>query len=56
MTFEEWYAECDAWLTAKCGLGVDDLADGPSWDAWNDGLTPAEYGRSRLYEEGFPFG
>lgn len=52
-TFEKWYAQVDAKCQATIGVGIDDLADGPSWDAWNDGLSPAQYLRERLEEEGF---
>jgi hypothetical protein len=35
------------------GVGIDDLADGPSRDAYEAGYTPREYARERLTEEGF---
>jgi hypothetical protein len=54
ITFDAWYAQVDRICQATCGLGIEDLADGPSWDAWSDGCTPREYVRERLEEEGFP--
>ena len=54
-TFEEWYRDVDLECSALCGLGIDDLADGPSYDCWSGGYTPAEYARERLEDEGFPF-
>ena len=55
LTFQQWYATADRAVAAVCGLGLDDLADGPSWDAWNDDVDPADYAEERLGEEGFPF-
>ena len=31
-TFEQWYTATDAAVSAICGLGVDDLPDGNSWE------------------------
>ena len=53
--FEAWYKLVDREVIAIAGIGIDDLADGPSWDAWADGYTPAEYAHERLEKEGFPF-
>lgn len=55
LTFEQWYAKANEECEAICGLGLDDLADGPSYDAWDDGTPPAEYAQDRLLDEGFPF-
>ena len=55
LTFQAWYAKVDRIVSAFAGLGIEDLADGPSWDCWNDGYTPREYAYERLTEEGFPF-
>jgi hypothetical protein len=41
-TFEEWYARIDRLVTSKLGVGVDDLADWSSRDAYNDGLEPED--------------
>tara|TARA_R100001015_G_C4569311_1_gene127662 strand:+ start:393 stop:587 length:195 start_codon:yes stop_codon:yes gene_type:complete len=43
ITFENWTAKANAICERKFGVGLDDLADGPSRDAYNDGLTPLEY-------------
>ena len=54
LTFDQWYKRCDVICGGIAGLGIDDLADGPSWDAWENGCTPREYVLERLEEEGFP--
>lgn len=53
--FNAWYAQVDAVCTSIAGVGIDDLADGPSWDSWASGATPREYAEERLADEGFPF-
>lgn len=53
-TFPQWYRAVNARVLARAGLGIDDLADGPSWDAWADDTPAAEYADERLEEEGFP--
>ena len=53
-TFEEWYREANAACVALCGLGIDDLPDGPSYDSWEAGISPADYARDQLIDEGFP--
>ena len=53
-TFKEWYRLADRFVAAACGLGLDDLSDGPSWDAWNDDEAPEDYASTVLYDEGFP--
>jgi len=55
MTFKQWYARVDNAVARYCGLGIDDLPDGNSWDAWNDSVHPREYAITMLEEEGFPF-
>jgi hypothetical protein len=52
--FEAWYSAADKVCGAICGLGIDDLPDGPSWDSWDAGMTPREYVMDRLESEGFP--
>jgi hypothetical protein len=58
MTNEEqytrWYKECDAVCMDFIGLGIDDLPDGNSRDAFDAGETPDEYVRGKLEEEGYP--
>ena len=53
--FKEWLRKADRCIEAVCGLGLDDLPDGPSWDSWNDGVKPKDYAIMMLEEEGFPF-
>lgn len=55
LTFGQWLRAANAKCTEISGVGIDDLADGPSWDSWNAGLDPTEYVYDRLEEEGFPF-
>ena len=52
-TFKEWYRIADRAVARICGLGLDDLPDGNSWDAWNDNESPVNYARMILEEEGF---
>ena len=54
LSYTVWMRRVNTWLIAQCGLSSDDLADGPSWDMWNSGVTPAEYGQELLDENGFP--
>lgn len=42
MTYESWSERVDAILWQKVGLGVDDVPDWAQWDAYEDGLTPAQ--------------
>ena len=55
VTFQAWFNRADQAVHAVCGLGLDDLADGPSYDAWSDGVEPDDYAHDLLVEEGFPF-
>jgi hypothetical protein len=41
-TFAQWHAAVDALLIARIGLGANDGADWPSYDAWADELTPTD--------------
>ena len=53
-TFDGWYRLADRAVGDACGLGLDDLPDGPSWDAWNDDEAPEDYASMALYDAGFP--
>ena len=53
-SFEAWYREADRICSTVAGVGIDDLADGPSFDAFEAGDTPGEYVDDRLAEAGFP--
>ena len=55
LTYKQWYAKVDAIVMNIAGVGIDDLADGMSIDAWSDELTPREYAIDQLENEGFPF-
>tara|TARA_R110002020_G_scaffold173263_1_gene364075 strand:- start:359 stop:574 length:216 start_codon:yes stop_codon:yes gene_type:complete len=55
ITFKQWYAAADRAVYRRSGLGVDDLPDGNSWDAWNESVDPSDYAVMLLEEEGFPF-
>lgn len=55
LTFKEWYRKADHAVARVCGLGVDDLPDGNSYDAFISDELPADYARMILEEEGFPF-
>ena len=47
-TFEDWYREVNRICVATAGVGIDDLADGPSFDAFEAGDTPGTYVSDRL--------
>lgn len=55
ITFPAWYAIVDSVVLEIAGLGIEDLPDGPSYDAWEAGGDPREYAIERLAEDGFPF-
>lgn len=55
LTFQQWFDEANTACESLCGLGLDDLADGPSYDSWESGMSPREYAEEILEEEGFPF-
>jgi hypothetical protein len=52
-TFKQWFRLADRAVDAACGLGLDDLPDGPSWDAWNDDESPEDYASTVLHDAGF---
>ena len=56
MTFEEWMAAVDQWISARAGVGASDLSDQPYRDWYDDGTTPYEAGRMALKANGFNFG
>ena len=43
-SFERWLDQAESFCIRRTGLNLDSLGDGPSWDAWNDGVPPVEYG------------
>jgi hypothetical protein len=52
-TFEEWFEAADTIMLETIGLGLDDLADGPSYDSYDAGVTPRAYVRQQIRAEGF---
>ena len=54
MTYDDWYKQADSACSALSGFGIDDLADGNSYDAWSDGESPQEYARSVLRSSDYP--
>lgn len=54
-TYDAWMKAADAYVASVAGVGIHDLADGPSADAWLDCVPPEEYAIGLLVEEGFPF-
>ena len=54
MTYDEWYHNCNLYCLSKAGVGIDDVPDGPSRAAYDDGVPASEYVDERLEEEGFP--
>ena len=52
--YEDWYREANRICVTVAGVGIDDLADGPSRDAFDAGDTPGEYVDERLAYGGFP--
>ena len=54
LTYKEWFRLADQSVEAVCGLGLDDLPDGPSWHAWDDDESPEDYASTVLYDAGFP--
>jgi len=52
--FDKWLARADRICARRAGVDLDSLGDGPSYSAWDDGLSPGEYVAERLAEAGFP--
>lgn len=55
LTYKQWHDRVNAIVMRIAGIGIDDLADGLSADAWRDETTPKEYAIEQLENEGFPF-
>jgi len=53
--FQTWYRRADRHVILIAGVGIDDLTDGCSHDAWSAGVSPEEYAEERLEDDGFPF-
>lgn len=50
LSFADWNTAVDRELIRLAGLTADCLADYPSYDLWNDGLTPREAAEECLVE------
>lgn len=46
--FEAWFAKVDVLMSARAGLGPDDLPDQPYWDWFDSGYTPKQAAREAL--------
>lgn len=53
-TFANYMRDIDNLITAKSGLGVNDLADYNYRDAFNDEVDPEEVADEILAENNFP--
>lgn len=53
--YELWYKQANKVCIEISGVGIDDLPDGNSRDAFESGSSPREYVLERLEEDGFPF-
>lgn len=54
-TFTQWCQTVNAHCIGLAGIGIDDLPDGNSNDAWQANTPPLEYAEELLHEDGFPF-
>lgn len=52
--FQRWLRDADLICVRRTGVDLDSLGDGPSWDAWHDGVSPADYVADRMADAGFP--
>jgi hypothetical protein len=43
MTFEEWKAKVDQLLVSQLGLGLDDMRDRNTRDAYEDEVSPEDF-------------
>ena len=51
LTYQEWMAAIDRFLTKRIGLDQDCLADWMSRDAYDDGMTVSDGVRECLYAQ-----
>ena len=54
MSYGEWMKQADRHCAAISGVSINDLADGASRDAFDDGVSPEDYAEELLANEGFP--
>lgn len=55
MTFRQWMQAVNRQVEAISFLGVEDLADQPFRDWYDDGVEPEEAAQMTLEDNGFPF-
>lgn len=55
LTFQQWYLRADRVVQDIASVGIADLPDGNSNDAWLNNATPRDYAVMMLEEDGFPF-
>ena len=48
--FGKWFDRVDAIVSARAGLGADDLPDQPYYDWFESGMTPKEAAQAVLAE------
>jgi hypothetical protein len=51
LTLEQWTARADETVQDTIGLRLDDLADQPTWDAWQAGDEPESWALEMLRSE-----
>ena len=56
LTFPEWMKRVDRAISARLGLGANDLADQPYADWWESGMTPKEAAEEAIQNEMDEFG
>jgi hypothetical protein len=49
LTFEAWRAAVNAAVESQVGLSLDDLADAPLADWFEDGVTPTSAAKRAIY-------
>lgn len=54
LTFEEWKKRADDAAVRRAGISLDDLADQPYYDWYEDGMSPEKAAKRALAAEGFP--
>lgn len=53
--FDEWIKLLDECIEDISGCSLDDLADAPTYDMWEDGYTPAAASAEILADNGWDF-
>ena len=55
ISLEAWINQVDGIISRRFGISVHDLADFAIWDAWNDGVSPAEGAEMALENDDLPW-